>query len=214
MHFYITSVDITPEMLKINLVCPQDFSKNKALEIKTPEVIAVLPALLDGKINCTYAMQCLEATFIKKYKLNDRLNYSAEQRKKMTVYSRLWNLRGVLFYEGEPFAHLCHYFPNEYEQRNDLVLPKIAKKVVSDEIISAIKKNYTFISRIETAFSQGATKGALSNSRFFGKLPADISRFVGTFLSRKEASIVANVCRNANTMSREEEYANATIFNF
>ena len=197
----IDSVEIEQNTIKIN-IRPME---HIIIEINTPEIISILPSLLNGEITCYDAIQSLEHLLNKKYNLapdNRVISFFTPGAQSEINKRQLLSVAMDLVPEDD-FIRLCWFFPRQYEDRFKF-LSDVRTKVVSDEIIAAIKQNFSFISHIETAYGRGAAMGALTSSERAKKVPEDCSGLIGTFFDRKDCSIMAQTCKDAYHTAREE----------
>lgn len=137
VYSYIDFVVLNKDSITINVVTPEN-PIVKELKITDPEIIAILPSLLNGKVSCFEAMESLEPFLRKKHNLFPQSSSSFFQPnpKKLSLGFLVWDLL-----KKEDFAVLCQFFPHEHTDRFKW-MQDTPIKVVSKEIIEAIEENF------------------------------------------------------------------------
>lgn len=138
-YTYIESVTLKENKVMFTIAIPG--ADNKQIEISEPEIIKILPSLLNGEISCCEALHKLEKFLRTKYSKN--LSSDSFFQQSPELETRMSNLCWALVsWSDDPFAVLCQYFPHEYEDRVRWLQNKPIK-VVSNEIIDAIKESFS-----------------------------------------------------------------------
>lgn len=208
IYIYIESVEINKNSVEFTLIGPQN-NFREVITINSPEEIALLPSLLDGRITGYDALQLLEPSIKKKYGINNSSSQSIPfftlGTQQLETKKRIRSLAMPLVGEN-PFVSLCWFFPRTKEANDDWI-SYMPNKVVDDDIIEGIIKNFTLINQILSGYARGASIGFFDKSNPTKRLPMLPSSLIGEFIDRKDASILAQTTKTALNTAREEHVA-------
>ena len=196
-RWYVDYIEIEQDRLNICITCPVDdptfeITEPSIFSIREPEVLSILPLLLNGEITCYKAVESLKNFFIEKYHLTPQIWQQSGKERLLKLADRL------LTVNEDDFIALCLLIPGQETFRGKNLLSNIPTKIVSDEVISAIQEHYIF------SYGRGAAVGALSAGESTKSIPIPALQLIGMFINRKDASVLAQTCKKAHNDAQAE----------